>query len=128
MSLEKKIIPAYITVAFTIDPEPKIKIQEITEREVVFEDGKPLNDGTLLPPRLIVAPQKNDTITATLEDALGPIGAAAVIAVAEANEVKNDVLVRLAELGGEAADIIARLESENAAKDANIQELLAKMS
>jgi hypothetical protein len=79
---EKKIIPAYITVAFAVESTPRVTIQQIQYREVEFVDGVAVDEGVLLPPRLIKAPLPNDTIEATLEEALGPLGAAASLAIA----------------------------------------------
>ena len=125
MSLKKKTIPAYITIAFAIEDKPRVTIQQIEEREVVFDNGVPLGEGKSLPPRLIKAPQPNDVITAVLEEALGPIGAAAVVAIAEAQEAKEAAAARVKELGGASYE---KLEAELAAAHATTQDLLVQLA
>ena len=123
--LEKKTIPAYITIALAVESDPRVTIIQVQEREVIFEDGKALDEGKLLPVRLIKAPLANDVIDAVLQDALGPIAAGHLAAIADAEAAKEAAEARVKELGGASYE---KLEADLATKDANIQDLLEQLA
>jgi len=113
-------LPAYITIAF--DLTGALNIQQIQYREVVDVDGE-MMEVKQYPPDLITAPQPNDLITATIKDAVGAIAAGHLAAVRQANAERDDALARFAAVDGAN---IERLRAELAAKDANLQQLLAE--
>lgn len=112
MKLTEQQVPAYVTSAF--DTSGKLIIQQIQYRMVLFRDGVPDAEGKLLPIQLIKAPLPGDTIEATLKQALDAVTAGQALLIAEHEATIAEAIV------AHAAEVVA--------KDANVQELLAKLA
>lgn len=114
-------VPAYFTAAF--DLAGKLTIQQIQYREVLEVDGV-LTEVKQYPPDLIKAPHENDLITAKIKEAVGAIAAGHLLAVAEAQAERDEAVARFEAVDGANVE---RLKQELAAKDANIQALMAEL-
>lgn len=125
MSLTEVNVPAYVTIAFGLDGA--VIIQQIQYRDIILRDGVPIDDGKLLPPEFIKAPQVNDVITKTLTDALSAVTAGQLLALAKEQEVTvaltADYEAKLTAKAGEAEVLnatIADLTAQVAGLDAVI--------
>jgi ABC-type nitrate/sulfonate/bicarbonate transport system substrate-binding protein len=115
-------LPAYITIAF--DLTGALSIQQIQYREVLDVDGV-LTEVKQYPPDLIVAPQANDQITATLKDAVGAIAAGHLEAVRAANAERDEAVAKFEAVNGVNVE---RLQQDLVSASANVQALLEQIA
>lgn len=115
MTISVNTVPAYIIIAF--DLNGKVKIQQIQERLVIRDGETVINgngEGELQPIRLITAPQKNDTVEATLTEALDAATTGALLRVAELEPLESKI-----------EEVTTELTAEREAHAATKEELAA---